>query len=86
MNISNVTDIIDDYNNTLTSNCTDNDNNIEIVIPLITIIPCGLSLVCLISFMMYTLIKPLFNKKKYSSTYTYLSNINGEDSLSNSSS
>ena len=63
MNISNVTDIIDDYNNTLTSNCTDNDNNIEIVIPLITIIPCGLSLVCLISFMGYTVIKPLFNKK-----------------------
>ena len=65
MNISNITDTIDDYNNTLTSNCTDNDNNIEIVIPLITIIPCGLSLVCLISFMVYTLIKPLFNKKNY---------------------
>ena len=64
MNIPNVTDIIDDYNNTLTSNCTDNDNNIEIVIPLITIIPCGLSLVCLISFMVYTLIKPLINKNK----------------------
>ena len=62
MNISNITDTIDDYNNTLTSNCTDNDNNIEIVIPLITIIPCGLSLVCLIPFMVYTLIKPLFNK------------------------
>ena len=63
MNISNITDTIDYYNNTLTSNCTDNDNNIEIVIPLITIIPCGLSLVCLISFMVYTLIKPSFNKK-----------------------
>ena len=63
MNISNITDTIDDYNNILTSNCTDNDNNIEIVIPLITIIPCGLSLVCLISFMVYTLIKPLSNKK-----------------------
>ena len=66
MNILNITDTIDDYNDTLTSNCTDNDNNIEIVIPLITIVPCGLSLVCLISFMsfmVYTLIKPLFNKK-----------------------
>ena len=58
-----ITDTIDDYNNTLTSNCTDTDNNIEIVIPLITIVPCGMSLYCLISFMVYTLIKPLFNKK-----------------------
>ena len=63
MNISNITDIIHDYNSTLTSNCTDNDNNIEIAIPLITIVPCGMSLICLISFMVYTLIKPLFNKK-----------------------
>ena len=63
MNVSNITDTIDDYNSTLTSNCTDNDNNIEIVIPLVTIIPCGLSLVCLIYFMVYTLINSLFNKK-----------------------
>ena len=63
MNISNITDTIDDYNNTLTSNCTDNDNIIELVTPLITIVPCGMSLICLISFMVYTLIKPLFNKK-----------------------
>ena len=63
MNILNITDTTDDYSNTLTSNCTDNDNNIEIVIPLITLIPCGLSLVCLESFMVYTLIKPLFNEK-----------------------
>ena len=62
MNIANVTD---DYNETLSinNNCTNNDNsNIEIVIPLITIIPCGLSLICLISFMVYTLVKPQFNK------------------------
>ena len=53
-----ITNITDDYN------CTDNENsNIEIVIPLLTIIPCGMLLVCLISLMLYTLIKPLFNKK-----------------------
>ena len=70
MNISNITDTIDDYNNTLSIkiNCTNNDNNndnnnIEIIIPLFTIIPCGLSLICLISFMEYTLIKLLINKK-----------------------
>ena len=48
------------------SNCTNNDNNdtnIEIVIPLITIIPCGKSLICLISLMVYTPIKPLIKKK-----------------------
>ena len=63
----NITNITDDYNDTLSinNNCTnnDNENNIELIIPLITIIPCGLSLICLISLMVYTLIKPLFNKK-----------------------
>ena len=60
-----ITNITDDYNDTLSinNNCTSNDNNIEIIIPLITIIPCALSLICLISLMAYTLIKPLINKK-----------------------
>ena len=61
-----ITKITDDYNDTLSinNNCTNNDNgNIEIVIPLLTIIPCGMSLICLISLMVYILIKPLFNKK-----------------------
>ena len=68
MNITNVTDydnIIDSDNMTL-CNCTNNDNNdtnIEIVIPLLTIISCGMSLICLIPLMVYTLIKPLINKK-----------------------
>ena len=75
MYITNVTDV---YNDTLSinKNCTNNDNNIEIVIPLITIIPCGMSLICLISLMVYTLIKPLIKKKL---NYKYLSNINGEN-------
>ena len=60
MNITNVTD---DYDN-ITSNCTNNENNIDIIIPaLLFTIPCGLSFLCLISLMVYTLIKPLFNKK-----------------------
>ena len=60
-----ITNITDDYTNTLSinNNCTNNDNNIEIIIPLITIIPCSLSFICLISLMVYTLIKPLINKK-----------------------
>ena len=61
-----ITNITDDYNDTLSinTNCTNNDNNIEIVIPLITIISCGLSLICLLSLMVYTLVKPLFNEKQ----------------------
>ena len=54
MNITNITDDITDTN----------DCNVDIIIPaLLFIIPCGLSFLCLISLMVYTLIKPLFNKK-----------------------
>ena len=61
----NVTNITDDYNDTISinSNCTNNHNKIEIIIPLITIIPCGMSLICLTSLMVYTLVKPLIRKK-----------------------
>ena len=60
-----ITNITDDYNDTLSikNNCTNNDIKIEIIIPLFTIIPSGLSLICLISLMVYTLIKPLLGKK-----------------------
>ena len=42
-----ITKTTDDYNDTLSknNNCTINEKNIEIVIPLITIIPCTLSLI-----------------------------------------
>ena len=52
MFVTNITDydnMTGAYNN---KNCTDNDNSIEIIIPLITIVPCGMSLVCLISPML----------------------------------
>ena len=52
-----LTIITDDYI------CSNKDTNIEIIIPLITIIPCGMSLICLISLMVYILVKLLFNKK-----------------------
>ena len=98
-----ITNISDDYNGTLSkiNNCTNKDNNIDIIIPLLTIIPSGMSLICFISLMVYTLVKDLFNKNNrwiitnirvlipgYNYTYssTYLSNINGDVSLSNSSS
>ena len=68
-----ITNITDDYNDTLSKNknCTNNDNFFEIIVPLFTIIPCAMSLICLISLMEYTLVKPLFNKKYY------LTKING---------
>ena len=70
-----VTNITDDNDNITLRNCTTNDNNdtnIEIVIPLITIIPCAMSFICLVSLMVYTLIKPLFNKKnQIMNTYNY---------------
>ena len=63
MNITNITDDHDnitEYDNTIDTN----DCNIDIIIPaLLFTIPCGLSFICLISLMVYTLIKPLFNKK-----------------------
>ena len=60
-----ITNITDDYNDisTINKNCTNNDNNIEIIIPLIRIILCGMFLICLISLMVYILIKPLLSKK-----------------------
>ena len=59
------TNITGYYNGSLSmnNNCTNNDNNIEIIIPLFTKIPCRMSLIYLISFMVYTLVKPIFNKK-----------------------
>ena len=53
---------VTEYDIITSNNCTKSENIIEIVIPLITIIPCGLSLTCSISWMVYTLIKPFFNK------------------------
>ena len=50
-----------DYDNTTLSNCTNKEKNIDITIPTLLItIPCGLSLLCLTSLMVYTLIKPFF--------------------------
>ena len=62
MNITNITDDYDDYDNTTdTNNCS-----IDINIPaLLFTIPCGLSFICLISFMVYTLVKLYSIKKPY---------------------
>ena len=61
-----VTNITNDYDNiTEYGNTTDTNNcNIDIIIPaLLFTIPGGLSFLCLMSLMVYTLIKPLFNNK-----------------------
>ena len=60
-----ITIITDDYDNITEYDSTTDTNscNIDIIIPaLLFKIPCGLSFLCLISLMVYTLIKPLFKK------------------------
>ena len=62
-----VTNITDDYNDTLSvnNNCTDKENNIDIIIPtLLFTIPSGISFLSLISLMVYTQIRPLIRKKQ----------------------
>ena len=66
MNVINITDLdnITDYDDMSSCNCTDSEYNIDIIIPvLLFTIPCGLSFLCLMSLMVYTLIKSLFNEK-----------------------
>ena len=61
-----ITNITDDHDNiTEYDNTTDTNNcNFDIIIPaLLFTIPCGLSFLCLISLMIYALIKALLNKK-----------------------
>ena len=57
-----ITNVTNDYDNNC--NCTENEYDIDITIPtLLLIIPYGVSFLCLMSLMIYTLIKFLFNKK-----------------------
>ena len=65
LNTSNDYDNITDLNTTNDyNNCTINEINIEIFMPsLLPTIPYDLSFLCLMSLKVYTLIKPLFNKK-----------------------
>ena len=59
-----IVNVTDDYDKMTLCNCTKNENNVDIIIPaLLFTIPRGLSFLCLMSLMVYTIIKPLFNKK-----------------------
>ena len=62
-NITNDYNNITDHDNITLTNCTNSENNIEKIIIFFTVIPCGMSLICLISFMVYTLIKPFSRKE-----------------------
>ena len=64
MNLTNNSDEYDYDNSSSLSNCTKNENNFDIFIQaLLLTIPCGLSFLCLISIMVYTLVKPLIKNK-----------------------
>ena len=75
MNVTDYDNMTDDYNDSLFINdiCTLNENNIDTIIPTILLtIPSGLSFLCLITLMVYNLIKPLFNNKWWRNFYTQL--------------
>ena len=75
MNVTDYDNLTDDYNDSLSinNNCTLSENNYDILIPAFLLtIPCGLSFLCLMSLMVYTLIKPLFNNKWWRKCYTHL--------------
>ena len=61
------TDILEDYEKITFNNydnCTNIENNIAIIVPALFFTkPCVLSFLCLLSLMVYTLIRPLFNNK-----------------------
>ena len=66
LNTTNNCDNITDLNttNNITDNCTDNENNIDIIIPtLLLTIPYVLSFLCLRSLTVYTLSKLLIKIK-----------------------
>ena len=69
MNIANVIDnMTDDYNDSLSinNNCTNNENNIHTIIPsLLLTIPYGFSFLCMLTVIVYTIIKPLFIKNRF---------------------
>ena len=48
------------------SNCTDSEVETDIIIPsLLLILPCTLSILCLLSLIVYVIIKALINNKKW---------------------
>ena len=64
MYVLNVTDDENITDLTFKNNCTDHENNIDAIIPpLLLTTPCGLSFLCLMSLMVYTLIKLLFKNR-----------------------
>ena len=66
MYVTNITDLnfLNHYDNITFTNCTDNKNIIDVIIPTkILTVPCGLSFLCFMNLMLYTLIKPLIKFK-----------------------
>ena len=50
---------VTDFDSLSSSNCTNNENNDYIIIPsLLLTIPCGLPFLCMLSLLVYSLIKP----------------------------
>ena len=62
--LSNSTNDYNNITNNIKHNCTNNENNTDITILIILItIPFGLSCLCLVNLMVYTMIKPVKSNK-----------------------
>ena len=78
MKITNTTDydkMTDDYNKSFPkyNKCTDSEFNFDIIIPsLLLTITCGLSFLCLLSLMVYTLVKPIIISKCWRNFYNQI--------------
>ena len=58
--------LTDDCDNITFTKCTDNEDNVDAFIPtLLLTIPCGLSFLCLISLMIWTILNPLITNNKW---------------------
>ena len=56
----------DEYDNITITNCINNEINFDLLIATIWLtIQCGLSILCLMSLVLYTFIKTLLNNKWY---------------------
>ena len=63
-NVTNFDNMTDEYTDTFSSNCTNNEKNIDKIIPTLLLTrPCALSFLCLLSLMVYILNKLLINNK-----------------------
>ena len=64
INLTHMLNVTSSIDKMTISNCVVNESDTDVFLPsLLLTITCGLSLLCMLSLMVYTKIKPLFNNK-----------------------